>query len=254
MNRAADIPCADETERQHHIDMCKRKLRRDFRLFRCLYITERRFDMADIFDLFRKIESGSAGSGTPVSWLIVGLGNPGTEYVRTRHNVGFAAADALAHALGIRIDRAKYQGLVGEGMLEGQRVLVMKPQTFMNASGKAVAQAARFYKLEPSHILVYSDDISLAPGRLRVRLKGSAGGHNGLKSIIECLGSEDFPRIKIGVGQKPTPDYDLADWVLGRLPLADGDAVDARMDDLIAGTKALVGGDHDLATRICNGK
>lgn len=209
--------------------------------------------MADIFDLFKKIESAPASKSGQVSWLIVGLGNPGTEYVRTRHNVGFAAIDALALSLGIKIDRAKYYALIGEGIIDGQRVILMKPQTFMNASGKAVAEAANFYKLNPDHILVYSDDISLAPGRLRVRKNGSAGGHNGLKSIIECIGSQEFPRIKIGVGQKPTPEYDLADWVLGKLPLADGDAVDARHADLIAGTKAVLKDDYDLAARLCNG-
>ncbi len=209
--------------------------------------------MADIFDLFKKIESAPASGNGTVSWLIVGLGNPGTEYVRTRHNVGFAAIDALALSLGVKIDRAKYHALIGEAAIDGQRVILMKPQTYMNASGKAVAEAANFYKLTPDHILVYSDDISLAPGRLRVRKNGSAGGHNGLKSIIECIGSQEFPRIKIGVGQKPTPEYDLADWVLGKLPLADGDAVDARHPDLIAGTKAVLKEDYDLAARICNG-
>ena len=209
--------------------------------------------MADIFDLFKKIESAPAAKTGNVAWLIVGLGNPGTEYVRTRHNVGFAAVDALAQSLGVKIDRAKYHALIGEAVIDGVRVILMKPQTYMNASGKAVAEAANFYKLDAAHILVYSDDISLAPGRLRVRKDGSAGGHNGLKSIIECIGSQDFPRIKIGVGQKPTPEYDLADWVLGKLPLADGDAIDARHGDLITGTKAILKGDFDLAARLCNG-
>ena len=209
--------------------------------------------MADIFDLFKKIESAPAAKTGNVAWLIVGLGNPGTEYVRTRHNVGFAAVDALAQSLGVKIDRAKYHALIGEAVIDGVRVILMKPQTYMNASGKAVAEAANFYHLTPDHILVYSDDISLAPGRLRVRKNGSAGGHNGLKSIIECIGSQEFPRIKIGVGQKPTPEYDLADWVLGKLPLTDGDAVDARHADLIAGTKAVLKEDYDLAARLCNG-
>ena len=210
--------------------------------------------MADIFDLFKQIESSGTGSaGKPVSFLIAGLGNPGTEYLATRHNVGFCAVDALAAKFGIRIDRAKYHALIGEGMIGDFRVLLMKPQTFMNSSGTAIAEAANFYKLDPAHILVYSDDISLAPGRLRVRAKGSAGGHNGLKSIIECIGSDAFPRIKIGVGEKPNPEYDLADWVLGKLPLPDRDAVDGRMGDLIAGTEAVLHGDFDLAARLCNG-
>ena len=209
--------------------------------------------MADIFDLFKKIENTpKAGMGN-VSWLIAGLGNPGTEYVRTRHNVGFMAADALASACHIAIDRAKFHALIGEGIVGETRVLLMKPQTYMNASGKAVAEAASFYKIAPEHVIVYSDDISLAPGRLRVRMNGSAGGHNGLKSIIECLGSENFPRIKIGVGQKPTPEYDLADWVLGKLPPKEYDAVLARMENLVDGTRALLAGDHDLAARLCNG-
>lgn len=209
--------------------------------------------MADIFDLFKKIENTpKAGMGN-VSWLIAGLGNPGTEYVRTRHNVGFMAADALASACHIAIDRAKFHALIGEGTVGETRVLLMKPQTYMNASGKAVAEAASFYKIAPEHVIVYSDDISLAPGRLRVRMNGSAGGHNGLKSIIECLGSENFPRIKIGVGQKPTPEYDLADWVLGKLPPKEYDAVLARMENLVDGTRALLAGDHDLAARLCNG-
>ncbi len=209
--------------------------------------------MADIFDLFKKIESAPASKNGQVAWLIVGLGNHGTEYVRTRHNVGFDAVDALAASIGVKIDRAKYHALIGEGVIDGQRVLLMKPQTYMNASGTAVAEAANFYKLDAAHIIVYSDDISLAPGRLRVRKDGSAGGHNGLKSIIACIGSQDFPRIKIGVGQKPTPEYDLADWVLGKFPTADGEAVAARHGDLIAGTKAILKGDFDLASRLCNG-
>lgn len=153
----------------------------------------------------------------PVSFIIAGLGNPGQKYEHTRHNAGFMAADALADKTGVKISRLRFQALCGEAMIGSTRALLMKPTTFMNNSGEAIAQAARFYKIPPEHILVFSDDISLEPGRLRVRAKGSAGGHNGLKSIISLLGSESFPRIKIGVGQKPDTDYDLADWVLGRL-------------------------------------
>lgn len=153
----------------------------------------------------------------PVSFIIAGLGNPGQKYEHTRHNAGFMAADALADKTGVKMSRLRFQALCGEAMIGSTRALLMKPTTFMNNSGEAIAQAARFYKIPPEHILVFSDDISLEPGRLRVRAKGSAGGHNGLKSIISLLGSESFPRIKIGVGQKPDTDYDLADWVLGRL-------------------------------------
>lgn len=147
-------------------------------------------------------------------WLIVGLGNPGDNYVRTRHNVGFRAADALAAALGVKIDRAKYRGLTAQAVWQGQKLLLLKPQTFMNLSGLSVMDATRFYKLPPERVIVLFDDISLDVGRLRVRADGSAGGHNGIKSIIGSLNSQSFPRVKIGVGAKPHPDYDLADWVL----------------------------------------
>lgn len=149
-----------------------------------------------------------------VDWLIVGLGNPGREYEKTRHNVGYRAADLLAKDAGVSIDRAKFRGLTRTAALAGQKVLLLKPETYMNNSGEAVQLAAMFYKLPISHILVLSDDVSLPVGKIRVRAEGSAGGHNGLKSIISHLGSQDFPRIKIGVGAKPHPDYDLADWVL----------------------------------------
>ena len=147
-------------------------------------------------------------------WLVVGLGNPGENYARTRHNVGFRALDALAQTLGVKVDRAKFRGLYGQGTWRGQKLVLLKPQTFMNSSGLSVMDAARFYKLPPERVLVIFDDISLKVGRLRVRADGSAGGHNGIKSIIGCLNSQSFPRVKIGVGAKPHPDYDLADWVL----------------------------------------
>lgn len=147
-------------------------------------------------------------------WLIVGLGNPGDNYARTRHNVGFRAADALAAKLGVKIDRAKFRGLTAQTVWQGQKLLLLKPQTFMNLSGLSVMDAARFYKLPPERVIVIFDDISLDVGRLRVRADGSAGGHNGIKSIIGSLNSQSFPRVKVGVGAKPHPDYDLADWVL----------------------------------------
>lgn len=157
---------------------------------------------------------GKSGGG--VSWLLVCLGNPGIKYSRTRHNVGFHAADALEKRCGIRIDKLKCKALTGTAVLAGEKVLVMKPQTMMNLSGVAVQQAASFYKIPPEHIIVIYDDISLAVGRMRVRRSGSAGGHNGMKDIIARIGSDQFPRIKIGVGEKPNPEYDLASWVLGR--------------------------------------
>ena len=149
-----------------------------------------------------------------IDWLVVGLGNPGREYERTRHNVGFRAVELLAKQAGVKLDLAKFRGLTATAALAGQKLLLLKPETYMNLSGEAVQLAAMFYKLPIDRILVLSDDISLPVGKIRVRAEGSAGGHNGLKSVISQLGSQDFPRIRIGVGAKPHPDYDLADWVL----------------------------------------
>lgn len=149
-----------------------------------------------------------------VSWLIVFLGNPGPRYEFTRHNAGFMAADAMAENKNIKINRLRFKALTALCQIDGQSVLLMKPQTFMNLSGEAVRQAANFYKVAPEHIIVVSDEISLPIGKLRIRTKGSAGGHNGLKNIIANLGTQDFPRIRIGVGSPPHPDYDMADWVL----------------------------------------
>lgn len=152
--------------------------------------------------------------GSGVSWLVVFLGNPGLRYEGTRHNAGFMVGDALARKLGVRIDRARFKALTGSCRIGGESVLLMKPQTYMNLSGEAAAQAAGFYKLPAERVLVVSDETALPIGRLRVRAKGSAGGHNGLKSLIACLGTEDFPRIRLGVGAPPHPDFDMADWVL----------------------------------------
>ena len=151
---------------------------------------------------------------TSETWLIVGLGNPGKEYTRTRHNCGFRALDILADKLGCKVDKGKFQGLYGQCNYRGKKLLLLKPQTYMNLSGRSVLQLSAYFNVPPQRIIVMFDDISLEPGRLRVRNDGSAGGHNGIKSIISELGSQDFPRVKIGVGSKPTPEYDLADWVL----------------------------------------
>ena len=149
-----------------------------------------------------------------ITWLVVFLGNPGLKYVGTRHNAGFMTADALAKDKQVNITRARFRALTGECRIGEEKVLLMKPQTYMNLSGEAAAAAARFYKIPPERVLVVSDEIALPIGKLRVRTKGSAGGHNGLKSVIACLGTEDFPRIRLGVGSPPHPDYDMADWVL----------------------------------------
>lgn len=148
------------------------------------------------------------------NWLIVGLGNPGSQYEKTRHNCGFRAVDILAAKFGCKLDKAKFQGLYGQVNYEGRKLFLLKPQTFMNLSGRSVLQLSAYFNIPPQQIIVMFDDISLPPGRLRIRANGSAGGHNGIKSIISEVGSQDFPRVKIGVGAKPEPERDLADWVL----------------------------------------
>ena len=148
------------------------------------------------------------------SWLIVGLGNPGKDYAHTRHNVGFRALDILADKLSCKVDKGKFQGLYGQAAYGGRKIFLLKPQTYMNLSGRSVLQLSAYYNIPPQRIIVLFDDISLVPGRLRVRAAGSAGGHNGIKSIIAEVGSQDFPRVKIGVGGKAHPEQDLADHVL----------------------------------------
>ena len=155
------------------------------------------------------------------NWLIVGLGNPGSEYAKTRHNCGFRALDILAQKLGCRVDKGKFQGLYNQITYGDKKLYLLKPQTYMNLSGQSVKQLAAFFHIPPQQIIVMYDDISLDPGRLRIRADGSAGGHNGIKSIISCIGSQDFPRVKIGVGAKPHPDYDLANWVLSTFSAAE---------------------------------
>lgn len=170
-------------------------------------------------------------------WLLVGLGNPGKEYERARHNCGFRAIDRLAERLNCKIDKAKFQGLYGKTQYGENVLYLLKPLTYMNLSGQSVVQLSAYFQIPPERIIVLFDDISLAPGRLRVRGDGSAGGHNGIKSVIAQLGSDRFPRIKIGVGEKPHPDADLADWVLGSFSPADEKAVSAALD--AAGDAAL---------------
>ena len=201
--------------------------------------------MSNIFDLFKKIETKA--DTTPVRYIIAGLGNPGAQYAKTRHNVGFVAIDYIAERLGVRIDRAKFHALVAEAKIGNVRVLLMKPETYMNNSGVAIGEAASFYKISPDHVIVLHDEISFEPGIIRIRRKGSAGGHNGLKSIIAHLASEDFPRVKIGVGKKPTPEYDLADWVLGKMPKDASDATEARNGDIFDSVRFITEGKIDEA-------
>ena len=165
--------------------------------------------------------------GGGVSWLLVGLGNPGSKYESTRHNMGFLAVDGLARRKGFRFNKLRFRAWTAEWMVNEEKVLVMKPQTYMNLSGESVGEAARFYKIPADHVVVISDDISLPVGKLRIRTGGSAGGHNGLKNIIAHLGTDQFPRVRVGVGQKPHPACDMADWVLGKFQGEDKKAVEA---------------------------
>ena len=210
--------------------------------------------MANIFDLFKQISTGSDTGSGAVEYILVGLGNPGKEYERTRHNAGFMAIDYISGRCGARIDRAKFSALVGETAINGKRVLLMKPQTFMNSSGEAVAAAAKFYKIAPENIIVISDDVSLDVGRVRVRRKGSHGGQKGLKSIQECLGTEDYQRIKIGVGAKPHPDYDMAAWVLSTFEPKDIEAISENYPRIYDGLCKMLEGDTEEAMQICNKK
>ena len=164
-------------------------------------------------------------------WLIVFLGNPGPRYAFTRHNAGFLTADAIEKLLNVRIDRLRFRALTATAEIGGEKVLLMKPQTFMNLSGEAVGQAARFYKIPPEHVLVVSDEVSLPVGSLRIRLKGSAGGHNGLKNIIAHLGTDAFPRIRLGVGSPSNPEYDMADWVLSAFQNEDAETIRAAAEN-----------------------
>ena len=188
-----------------------------------------------------------------VRWLIVCLGNPGPRYEGTRHNAGFMTADALAKKLQVRVDRLRFRALTGKAEIGGESVLLMKPQTYMNLSGEAVQQAVRFYKIPPQHVLVVSDEIALPIGKLRVRAKGSAGGHNGLKNIIACLGTEGFPRIRLGVGAPPHPDYDMADWVLSAFKNQDAEEMAKSAKRAAQAVECYISQGPDKAMNLYNG-
>lgn len=168
------------------------------------------------------------------SWLIVGLGNPGSQYAKTRHNCGFRAIDILAETLSCKVDKLKFQGLYGQVVYRGKKLYLLKPQTYMNLSGRSVLQLSAYFNIPPQRIIVIFDDISLPPGRLRVRGDGSAGGHNGIKSIIQELGTQDFPRVKVGVGAKPHPEQDLADWVLSTFSASEEKALGPALENAAA--------------------
>ena len=198
---------------------------------------------------FKKKEFSSAGAPT---WLIVGLGNPGAKYAFTRHNAGFLCLDLLAEKVHADVKKIKFKGVLGETTLGGERCLLLKPQTFMNNSGEAVREAAAFYKIPPERILVLFDDVSLPCGRLRIRRKGSDGGHNGIKSIIYHLNSDAFPRIKLGVGEKPDPAWDLADWVLSGFSKAELTALREAADKACDAAERIVRGDIEQAMGLYN--
>ncbi len=197
---------------------------------------------------FRKnTDSGEA-------WLIAGLGNPEPKYDGTRHNVGFAALDLLGEKWNAAPNKGKWQGLYSQTVVDGKKVILVKPLTYMNLSGDCIAPAAAFFKIPPQRVIVLCDDIDQKPGRLRIRPSGSAGGHNGLKSIIARLGSQEFVRIRIGVGQKPHPDYDLADWVLGKPAGEDKTAIEGRLPDIEQACRLIMAGDLPAAQNRFNTK
>ena len=210
--------------------------------------------MANIFDLFKQISSTDSVKTAPVKYIVAGLGNPGKDYENTRHNAGFLAIDHVAASKGAKIDRAKFQALTAVVEIGGVGVLLMKPQTYMNNSGSAVGDAARFYKVSAENIIVISDDVNLDVGRLRVRKSGSAGGQKGLNDIIEVMGTEAIPRIRVGVGKKPHPDYDIKDWVLSNFSATEMKALSENFGRVLTGIEKIVSGDVDSAMQICNGK
>lgn len=200
-----------------------------------------------IFDVFDRISSDMTGKRGKIEYIIVGLGNPGMEYDGTRHNAGFFTIDTLAEQLGEEINRLKFKGKTAEVTIGDKRCLLLKPTTYMNNSGEAVVQAMEFYKISAENLIVIYDDISLEPGKLRIRRKGSHGGHNGIRSIIELTGYDNFPRIKIGVGKKPHPDYDLAKWVLGKFRKEDADKLKSAAENACECIKLMVSGKTDEA-------
>lgn len=194
--------------------------------------------------IFRKSKEFSSGS---FDYMIVGLGNPGKKYETTRHNAGFICLDLLSDKHNIKVTKLKFKALIGDGRIGRKRCLLMKPQTFMNLSGEAVKEAADFYKIPPEKIIVICDDISLDPGKIRIRRKGSAGGQNGLKNIISQLSSDNFPRIKVGIGAKPNPEYDLADWVLSHFSKAEANLIMEAAEKVMGAVEYMVEDNIDKA-------
>ena len=208
--------------------------------------------MSDIFSLFQKISSSSPAPTGQVEFIVLGIGNIGAKYDGTRHNVGFDSVNYAAKSLNFKVDKIKYKSQCGEAMIDGHRVLFMKPGTYVNLSGQAAVEAMNFHKVPPEKLIVVCDDVALDTDRLRIRLKGSHGGHNGLKNIIQLLGSDNFPRIKIGVGKKPHPDYDLADWVLSTPRGVDKENIEKSVEDSFKAVSLIVKGETQKAMNLYN--
>ena len=200
-----------------------------------------------IFDIFKQLENKEPAPTGAVEYIIVGLGNPGTEYENTRHNIGFMTIDTLCEKYKVNCKKLKFKSLTCDVMISGKRCLIMKPGTYMNKSGEAVTEAMSFYKIPPERTIIVFDDISLEPGKMRIRRKGSDGGHNGIKNIIYLSGADTFPRIKMGVGAKPHPDYNLADWVLGHFKKEDGEKLEQCFKNAVAALELMVDGKTDQA-------
>ena len=207
--------------------------------------------MYDIFEKLKTLNTKPSVTGTP-EFLVVGLGNPEPKYDTPRHNAGFMTIARIAQKTGCKVDQLKFKSLYGMCEIEGKKVMLMKPSTYMNNSGEAVREASQFYKIGPEHIIVIFDDISLDVGKMRIRRKGSDGGHNGIKSIIYLTGSDQYPRIKIGVGKKPHPDYDLAAWVLGHFSDEDMKNLSPVLDNSFEAVKEIVKGNIDRAMNLFN--
>lgn len=200
-----------------------------------------------VFDIFKQLENKAPEPVGAVEYIICGLGNPGTQFENTRHNIGFMTVDTLCEKYKLSCKKLKFKSLTCDAVISDKRCLIMKPTTFMNNSGEAVTEAMSFYKIPPERTVIVFDDISLEPGKLRIRRKGSDGGHNGIKSIIYLSGSDAFPRIKMGVGAKPNPDYKLADWVLGHFKKEDGEKLEQCFQNAVACLELIVQGKIDEA-------
>lgn len=201
--------------------------------------------------MFQRKTFNTSSVGAP-EFMIVGLGNPDRKYECTRHNAGFLCVDMLSEKHSFTVKKLKFRSLLGDAVIGGHRCLILKPQTYMNLSGEAVREAAAFYKIPPERILVLFDDISLDVGKLRIRRKGTDGGHNGIKNIIYHLASDKFPRIKIGVGKKPHPDYDLADWVLSEFKKDEEAPLKSALENACAAVELLLDGETDKAMNLYN--